>query len=166
MSSRSNGVTNVRLRSEITSCVSRSPSCSSSLISRIKPWPSSGNRCSSSASSREISTVFADAWENSAKNSRFCGFSLSASGAPFLVTGCSPDCYTAGRRHDACNSGQEVDAGRGARGEAVDGERGQRLRLEEPHQETDGEIGGDGRAARGNDCLPADAVAVRAEELG
>ena len=44
-----------------TSCVSRSPSCSRSLICSIRSSPSSGKRSSSSTSRRAISTVFAEA---------------------------------------------------------------------------------------------------------
>src|SRR6266511_4811033 len=74
MSSRSKGVTNVRLRRSTTSRVSRSPSCSSPFISRRR-LPSAGNSSSSWTRRREISTAFADARANSSKNSRFCGTS-------------------------------------------------------------------------------------------
>ena len=52
MSSRSNGVTNVRLSRSTISCVSRSPSCSSSLIAAICSTLSSGNVSSSPHSRR------------------------------------------------------------------------------------------------------------------
>src|SRR5947207_13229652 len=75
MSSRSNGVTKVRLRRSTTSCVRRSPSCSRSLICFIRPPPSSGKLSRSCTRSRAISTVFADACVYSEKNSRFWGVS-------------------------------------------------------------------------------------------
>src|SRR5205823_1371518 len=75
MSSRSNGVTNVRFSRSTTSWVRWSPSCSRSLISLIRPPSSAGNRLSSSTSRREISTVFAEARPYRSKNSRFCGVS-------------------------------------------------------------------------------------------
>src|SRR6266542_2096403 len=74
MSSRSKGVTNVRLRRSTTSRVTRSPSCSSSLISRRR-LSSEGNSSSNWMRRREISTALADARANSSKNSRFCGTS-------------------------------------------------------------------------------------------
>src|SRR3954469_20720244 len=74
MSSRSNGVTKVRLRRSTTSRVSRSPSCSSSFTSR--KWdPCAGNSSSRSTSWREMPIAFADARSRSLKNSRFCGTS-------------------------------------------------------------------------------------------
>src|SRR5436190_8085305 len=74
MSSRSNGVTNVRFRRSTSSRVSLSPSCSDSLIAR-RASPFAGNSSSSWRSRREISTAFADACANRLKNSRFCGTS-------------------------------------------------------------------------------------------
>src|SRR5436190_2000562 len=74
MSSRSKGVTNVRLSRSTTSRVSRSPTCSSSLMSRSSPSPG-GNASSSSTSRRAISTVFRAARLQRTKNSRFCGTS-------------------------------------------------------------------------------------------
>ena len=59
MSSRSNGVTNVRFRRLITSWVSRSPSCSASRMSRSSRG-CSGQPSSSSTSSRAIVAAFAD----------------------------------------------------------------------------------------------------------
>src|SRR5919205_973503 len=58
MSSRSKGVTNVRFSRSTTSCVSRSPSCSSSLISRIRSDVPSSSCPRSSTSRREIATTF------------------------------------------------------------------------------------------------------------
>src|SRR5437763_656524 len=60
MSSRSNGVTKVRLSRSTSSRVTRSPSCSDSLISRTR-LPSSGNSSRSRASCSAIPTAFADA---------------------------------------------------------------------------------------------------------
>src|SRR5262249_30231653 len=50
--------------------------------------------------------------------------------------------------------------------EAVDRERHERLRLEEPHQEAHRKVGGQRRAERPDERLAADAVALAAEELG
>src|SRR5215212_3075658 len=75
MSSRSNGVTKVLFRSRTTSCVSRSPSCSRSLMRPISASPSSGKRSSSSTSKRATSTAFAEDCAYRSKNSRFCGVS-------------------------------------------------------------------------------------------
>src|SRR6266566_971012 len=74
MSSRSNGVTNVRLRRSTTSRVRRSPSCSSSLISR-RLVPFDGKASSSWTSWREISTALSEARSRSRKNCLFCGTS-------------------------------------------------------------------------------------------
>ena len=61
MSSRSNGVTNVRLSRSTTSCVRRSPSCSASLMSRASVSRSFGKPSSSRTSSRAIATLFSAA---------------------------------------------------------------------------------------------------------
>src|SRR6266508_244197 len=74
MSSRSNGVTNVRLRRSTTSRVRRSPSCSSSLIS-LRFVPFDGNASRSWTSCREIPTALSDACSRSRKNCLFCGTS-------------------------------------------------------------------------------------------
>src|SRR5712691_4115420 len=78
MSSRSNGVTNVRLSRSTTARVSRSPACSASLMRLISSTPVSGKPSSNSTSSREMSTAFDEAAANSEKNSRLCGVSLSS----------------------------------------------------------------------------------------
>src|SRR6476620_12214480 len=74
MSSRSNGVTNVRLRRSTTSRVSRSPSCSSALISR-RFVPFEGNASRSWTRWREIATALSDACSRSRKNCLLCGTS-------------------------------------------------------------------------------------------
>src|SRR6266567_6014135 len=74
MSSRSNGVTNVRLRRSTTSRVRRSPSCSSSLISR-RLVPFEGNASRSRTSCREIPTALSEARSRRRKNCLFCGTS-------------------------------------------------------------------------------------------
>src|SRR5437867_475307 len=60
MSSRSNGVTKVRLSRSTTACVTTSPSRSRSLISR-RSSAISGKRSSRCTSRRAISTAFAEA---------------------------------------------------------------------------------------------------------
>src|SRR5690242_12411610 len=60
---------------------------------------------------------------------------------------------------------REGDREDGADGTAVDGEWCQPVGLEEAQQKLDGEVGGDGRADRPDEGLPADVVALRAEEL-
>src|SRR2546421_998965 len=85
MSSRSKGVTNVRFRRFTTSCVSRSPSCSRSLMSRIRSCDPFGAWASRSTRAREIATAFADAWLNSWKNSLRCGTRLIRAIASSLV---------------------------------------------------------------------------------
>src|SRR6266513_5384567 len=72
MSSRSNGVTKVRLSRSTTSRVRRSPSCSRSLMSRSSPSPR-GNSSSSSRRACAIATVFRAARLYRTKNSRFWG---------------------------------------------------------------------------------------------
>src|SRR3954464_5622878 len=84
MSSRSSGVTKVRLRRSITSWVRRSPSCSSSRMSSSFPRVS-GQSSSSSTRARAISRAFSEAWVKSWKNSRFCGVRRRAM-AEFLAT--------------------------------------------------------------------------------
>src|SRR2546426_4687916 len=74
MSSRSNGVTNVRLRRSTTSRVRRSPSCSTSLIS-LRFVPFDGNPSRSCTSWREIPTALSEACSRSRKNCLFCGTS-------------------------------------------------------------------------------------------
>src|SRR6266576_6099367 len=74
MSSRSNGVRNVRLSRSTTSRVRRSPSCSSSLISR-RFVPFEGNASRSWTSWREIPTALSEACSRSRKNCLFCGTS-------------------------------------------------------------------------------------------
>src|SRR6266581_5780984 len=74
MSSRSNGVTNVRLRRSTTSRVRRSPSCSSSLTS-LRLVPFDGNASSSWTSCREMPTALSEARSRSRKNCLFCGTS-------------------------------------------------------------------------------------------
>src|SRR5919197_1390868 len=86
MSSRSKGVTNVRLSRSTTSWVSRSPSCSRSLIWSISARPSSGKRSSSFTRRRAISTAFADAPAYSSKNSCLCGVSRSLTIAGALLS--------------------------------------------------------------------------------
>src|SRR5882672_5863073 len=83
MSSRSNGVTNVRLRRLITSWVKRSPSCSSSRMSSSLPRVS-GQESSSSTSVLAISRAFAEAWVKSTKNSRFWGVRRRAIGCSLI----------------------------------------------------------------------------------
>src|SRR3954470_11336679 len=85
MSSLSNGVTNVRLRRSITSCVRRSPSCSSSRMSASLPR-SSGQASRSSTSVRAISRAFAEAWVKRSKNCLFCGVSRKAMRRGVLAT--------------------------------------------------------------------------------
>src|SRR3954452_24408365 len=80
MSSRSNGVTNVLLRRLITSCVRRSPSCSSSRMSRSRSLLS-GQPSSRSTRTRAMSRAFADACVKRLKNWRFCGVRRKATGA-------------------------------------------------------------------------------------
>ena len=76
MSSRSNGVTNVRLSRSTNSCVSRSPSCSSSLM-RAQPASvvSSGKVSSrkTSSSSRDGDAVVRRRGRRARRTSRFCG---------------------------------------------------------------------------------------------
>src|SRR3954447_10818616 len=90
MSSRSNGVTKVRLRRSTSSRVTRSPSCSASLISRTR-FSSDGNSSRSWTSRRAMPTAFSDARANRTKNSRFCGTRLRRGiaapslGAPHVV---------------------------------------------------------------------------------
>src|SRR4051812_23815496 len=74
MSSRSNGVTNVRLRRSTTSWVSRSPSCSSSLIS-LRSAPLDGNASRRPTSSLAIPTALSEARSSNRKNCLFCGTS-------------------------------------------------------------------------------------------
>src|SRR3954470_12852165 len=92
MSSRSNGVTNVRLSRLITSCVKRSPSCSSSRMS----WSfdrSSGHDSSSSTMLRAMSRAFAEACVKSAKNSRFWGVRRRAIAVSLVLGARAPhDC--------------------------------------------------------------------------
>src|SRR5437763_8512128 len=77
MSSRSNGVTNVRLIRSTRSCVRRSPACSSSLMSRLRFSAPCGNSSSRSIKRWEISTAFAAALLYRSKNSRLWGTRLS-----------------------------------------------------------------------------------------
>src|SRR5581483_4711622 len=171
MSSRSSGVTNVRLRRPITSCVSRSPSCSSSRMSRSRSR-FSGQSSSSSTSSRAISRAFAEACVNKSKKPRFCGVRRRRAmpGGFYRIAevenglGDSAEALArgGGRRRPRRDEG---DRRREACAEAVDGERRQRSRLEEAHQEAGCEIGGRGRADGGDERLPAHAVAVVTEEL-
>src|SRR5690349_11525554 len=49
---------------------------------------------------------------------------------------------------------------------AVDGERRQPVRFEEAHEEAHGQVRGDGGGKRADERGPADAVALRAGELG
>src|SRR5438093_5824206 len=81
MSSRSNGVTNVRLRRSTTSRVRRSPSCSSSLISR-RFVPFDGKASRSRTSWREMPTALSEARSRSRKNCLFCGTSEMRATAP------------------------------------------------------------------------------------
>src|SRR3954451_2800044 len=72
MSSRSIGVTNVKLRRWMMSCVIRSPSCSQTSTSRASsPW--SGHCSSIRSSSSAARTMFAPASSNRSKNSRSRG---------------------------------------------------------------------------------------------
>src|SRR5689334_988000 len=82
MSSRSSGVTNVRFRRLITSRVSRSPSVSSSRMSRSRSRLA-GQSASRSTSACPISRAFADASVKRSKNSRFCG--VRRSGMPRCI---------------------------------------------------------------------------------
>ena len=87
MSSRSNGVTNVRLIRSTSSWVSRSPWCSSSLMSRIRSSACSGKSSRRSVSCCEISTAFAAAWLKRSKNSRFWGTRLIRAMNPVCIHG-------------------------------------------------------------------------------
>src|SRR5436305_6056716 len=153
MSSRSKGVTNVRLSRLITSWVSRSPSCSASRMSRRSSLLA-GQPSINSTRSREISRALSAPWLKRSKNSRFWGVRRSAIGRFYqmftLVT--LGDC--------------EVDRGRKPCEEAVDRERHERLRFEEAHQEADREVGRDRGAERPDERLAAHAVPRAAEELG
>src|SRR3954451_20394549 len=87
MSSRSKGVTNVRLSRSTTSCVKRSPSCSSSLMSRARSSRESGKLSSSSISACAMATVLAAARLKRSKNSRFCGTRLRRATGPVVYHG-------------------------------------------------------------------------------
>src|SRR2546423_5019560 len=153
MSSRSKGVTKVRLRRLITSCVSRSPSCSASRISSRSPLLA-GQPSISSTSRREISRALSAPWLKRPKNSRFWGVRRSAIGRFYqMFTPVTLGDREVDRRGESCE-------------EAVDRKGHERLRLEEPHQEANGEVGGDRRAERPDERLAAHAVPRAAEELG
>ena len=95
MSSRSNGVTNVRLRRSTTSRVRQCPSCSSSLIS-LRFVPFDGNASRSWTRWREITTALADACSRSRKNCLFCGtarFDPQRSSPEVTAGVCQASCY-------------------------------------------------------------------------
>jgi hypothetical protein len=84
MSSRSMGVTNVRLRSATTSLVRASPACSFSLTTRTNASVSFGKSSSSRARASAVPTAFAEAALKRRLNSLFCGFSVRrANESPF-----------------------------------------------------------------------------------
>ena len=111
MSSRSNGVTNVRFSRSITSRVRRSPSCSSSRMSRSavaarrpvrEQLDEQRARCRARSRTPGVKR---------SKNSRFCGVRRSGTAA------CLPD------RHIRCELDSEVERAGEAGDEAVDRER-------------------------------------------
>src|SRR5262245_16026244 len=60
----------------------------------------------------------------------------------------------------------EADRQRDADDQAVDGERSQAVGLEEPKQETDGDVGGERRSEGSHERLSTHVVALRTEQLG
>src|SRR3954452_24914909 len=68
--------------------------------------------------------------------------------------------------HLASSAEREADREDGAHDAAVDGERSQAVGLEEAEQELHREVGGDRRAEGADQRLPANVVALRAEQVG
>src|ERR1051325_2376746 len=121
---------------------------------------SSGHSSSNSTSVRAIARAFAEACVSSTKNSRFWGVSRRGIGPALFTRSSRPKTPLVKRPSD-----REVQRAGEPGEEAVDGERDERPRLEEPHQEAHREVRGHRRAERADECLAANAVPVVAEEL-
>ncbi len=136
MSSRSNGVTKVRLSRLITSCVSRSPSCSSSRMSRqllaaLRPALEQLDE-----RSRDLAGVRGRLREEVEE-------AALLRGQPEGHRAVLPEAFTRSSNDQLTRN--QIEQARPAL-DAVDRERRQRLGLEESHQEPDREVGGHGRA--------------------